>query len=491
MMWELIAANRKKSIVLFIMMALCLVALGYFIGEAAYGRGGGVGGLFIALGIWGFLAVLSRFAGSSIMLATSRAHKVERDLYPQLYNIVEEMKIASNMEAVPQIYIIEDASPNAFATGMKPENSSIAVTTGLLSRLNRDELQGVVAHEMSHIMNRDVQFMTLAGIMLGSIVLISEVFLRSLWFSSGSNRRSRVSSKGGGQIQIIIIIAAIAFAILAPLFARLLYFAISRKREYLADASGARLTRYPEGLASALEKIATSGKKLSVANKVTAPMYITNPFASGKAALSNLSSTHPPIDERIRILREMSGGAGYLNYQRAFSKIKGKPTMIIPGSGLKRYESVSIREPAVSADKTAGGKKSARDAIDLLRAVHGYAFLVCVCGLKIKIPADFDRSSFPCPRCGRENEVPLAVLAGIGGALDSAEKADGSTAARQKRKPGTQAVMEPLTYSKKSDGWESFSCSCGKLLQLSPAFKAPTIKCRHCGRITKIAAGAS
>lgn len=484
MMWELISANKKRSIMLFVIMFLCLVVLGFFAGEAFWGENGGIGGLFIALGIWGFMSVMSVFAGGSIMLATSKAREVTPDLHPQLYNVVEEMKIAAGLPAIPKIYIIEDPAPNAFATGFKPEKSAVAVTTGLLQRMNRDELQGVIAHEMSHIMNRDVQFMTIAGVMLGSIVLISEVFLRGMWFSGGGRRRSRVDTKGGGQAQMIIILVAIAVAILAPLFARLFYFAISRQREYLADASAARLTRYPEGLASALEKIAFSGKKLAVANKVTAPMYIVNPLAPPGMKAASLTSTHPPLQKRIEILRSM-GGANYTSYQRAFSKVMGKPTMIIPGSGLKQDdgETLSIRKPS---EDTKSEKRSARDAIDLLRAASGYAFIVCVCGLKIKIPPDFEKSSIECPRCHRENEVPFAVLAGMGDMLDKAGVGDTPEAKPAKRPDASSPDGGPLEYVRRGNGWETFSCSCGALMQLSPAFKAQTMQCRNCGRVTRI-----
>jgi heat shock protein HtpX len=491
MMWELISANKRRSIMLFVVMFVCLVALGYLVGEALYGENGGMGGLFIALGLWGFLSVVSVFGGGSIMLASSRARPVTRELYPQLYNIVEEMKISAGLPAIPKIYIIDDPAPNAFATGFTPEKSAIAVTTGLLARLNRDELQGVIAHETSHIMNRDVQFMTIAGVMLGSIVLISEVFLRGMWLSGGGRRRSRVDTKGGGQAQMIIILIAIAVAILAPIFARLFYFAISRQREYLADASGARLTRYPEGLASALEKIANTDKRLAVANKVTAPMYIVNPLAPPGRALTNLTSTHPPLQKRIEILRAMSSGVNYTDYQRAFSKVMGKPTMIIPGSGLKEDEKgkISIRQASDEDTTKPGGKKSTRDAIDLMRAVNGYAFIVCACGLKMKLPPDYKDPSIKCPRCGRNNEVPLAVLAGVGAMGDMLEKsgAGGIPEARPAKKPSGGGAKEgPLEYVRKGRGWETFACSCGALMQLSPAFSAKTMQCRTCGRVTRI-----
>jgi heat shock protein HtpX len=254
-MWELIEENKRRSWIIFMSMGIFLIVLGYFIGAVWFPPEGGMFGILIALCIWVILSLISYSSGDSILLLTSRAREISHDVHPQLFNIVEEMRIASSLPAMPKIYIIDEPAPNAFATGRSPQRSAIAVTAGLLSRLNRDELQGVIAHEMAHIMNRDVLYVTFAGVMLGSIVMLSELFLRSLWYSSTSSRRYRVSSsKGGGQVQAVIFIVAIVLAILAPIIARLFYFALSRRREYLADASAVRLTRFPQGLASALER---------------------------------------------------------------------------------------------------------------------------------------------------------------------------------------------------------------------------------------------
>lgn len=313
------------------------------------------------------------------------------------------MKISAGLPAMPKIYIMNETAPNAFATGIKPENSAVAVTAGLLARLNRDELQGVIAHEVSHIVNRDVMFMTFAGIMLGSIVLISEVFLRSLWFGGG--RYSSKSSKSSGQGQLIIMIVAIAFAILAPILAQLLYFAISRKREYLADASAVRYTRYPEGLASALEKISQNTIELKTANKVTAPMYIVNPLKPKEQKLSDLTSTHPPISERIRILRSMSGGANYIDYQNAFNVVKKHKVNLIPSSGLADQTSVGLKEIVSSSIPLGLTKQVKREAGDIMMKVNNYSFVDCECGLKIKIPPDFKKDTVICPRCGRTHSL--------------------------------------------------------------------------------------
>ena len=477
-MWELIQANKRKSIILFVCMGLCLLLLGYVIGALIDPKSGGMLGLFIAVVIWFVMSLVSYFAGDSIILSMSGAKEVTHDIHPQLFNIVEEMKIAANLPFMPKVYIIDDAAPNAFATGTKPGKTSIAVTAGLLSRLNRDELQGVVAHEMSHISNRDVLFVTFAGVLLGSIVLISQIFLRSMWYSSGSSRRYRSDGRGGGQAQLIIIAVAIVFAILAPIFAQLLYFALSRKREYLADASAAKLTRYPEGLASALENISSTNLNLASANKATAPMYIVNPLKEEGMKLSDLTSTHPPTSERIKILRSMSQGVNYLSYQKAFSLVKGQVSPIIPASGMGATQVIPIRQASVDPQKEQTKKKDARDVGDLIRAVNQYAFLTCACGLRIKVPPDFNKPQIDCPRCGREIEVPLTEL--------SAMAAVGAVIPKVAKKREEQVKTESLTYKRKGNGWESFLCSCGKLNQISPMFSGSQIVCNNCGRKIEI-----
>lgn len=476
-MWELIRANKRKSIILLFGMGAGLALLGYVIGLAFLGPNGGMIGISIALALWIVLSLISFLSGDSILLAVSKAKRVSHDVHPQLFNVVEEMKIASNFPHMPKVYIINDPAPNAFATGRNPKNCAIVVTAGLLSRLNRDELQGVVAHEMSHIVNRDIVFMTLAGILLGSIVLISNVLLRGLWYSSYSRSSRRyTSSRGGGQAQIILIVVAIAFAILSPIIARLLYLAISRKREYLADASAVRLTRYPEGLASALEKISSSTVNLSTANKVTAPMYIVNPLKPKKMSLSNLSSTHPPIQERVRILRGMTHGVNYSEYQKAFSGIRGSRTVIIPPSGLRESKDVPIRQASLEKGVKQTKKQSARDIGDLMRAVNNYAFLVCVCGLKMKLPPNFKKSQIGCPRCKREVKVPIVELATMAAATGVI-----SVAADKKQ--------SPYEYLRKGKGWETFTCACGKSLNLSPVFSASHIRCNNCGTRIRIISG--
>ncbi|MHC4719384.1 MAG: M48 family metallopeptidase, partial [Planctomycetota bacterium] len=400
-------ANKRNSIFLMVLMALALFLLGYLIGFVFFGPHGAFLGLIIASAIWIIMTLISFSGGDQIFLLASRAKPVTHDVHPQLFNVVEEMAISASLP-VPKVYIIDDPAPNAFATGRKPETASIAVTAGLLGRLNRDELQGVVAHEMSHILHRDVLFVTLAGIMLGSIVLLSQVFLRGMFYSSMSGRRRCSSgSGGGGAAMAIMLLIAIIAAILAPIFAHLLYFALSRKREYLADAGAARLTRYPEGLACALEKIANdTSPQLAAANKVTAPMYIANPLKKKKkgAKLSNLSSTHPPISERIKILRNMTHGAAFKDYEKAFTDVT-KARTVVPTSALKQKEDVDLRRPGAPAKQKPTQKQQLRQIGDLMRTVNGFIFLTCLCGLKLKIPPNFKAEKVKCPKCSRILEL--------------------------------------------------------------------------------------
>ena len=238
-------------------------------------------------------------------LASAGAKKIEKADAPQLWNVVEEMCVASGLP-MPKVYLIEDSALNAFATGRKPETASVAITRGLLDRLNREELQGVMAHEMSHVGNRDILFATLMAVLVGSIVLISHMLLRGMFWGGGRRRRS--SSDGGGGVQAILMVAGILFAILAPIFAKILQLAVSRQREYLADATAARLTRNPRGLASALRKLTSDTEVLESANRATAHMYIVNPIKKLEARAKGMFSTHPPIEDRVERLLSMAGG---------------------------------------------------------------------------------------------------------------------------------------------------------------------------------------
>jgi len=388
-------------------MAALLMALGYVIGMIFFDSA--IGGLIIAAIVWAFMSLIAYFQGDSILLSMAKARKIGPKEMPRLYNIVEEMKIASGLEKMPDIYIIDDPAPNAFATGRKPENASIAVTTGLLQRLNRDELQGVIAHEIGHIKNRDILFMIVAGVMLGSIVILAWYASRFMIFGAMSGgRRSSSRDSGGGAAQVIILLVGLVLMILAPIAAQLIYFAVSRKREYLADASSALYTRYPEGLASALEKIAAAPQQLKSANQATAPMYIINPLHKEGKAASDLTSTHPPISERVRILRAMAGGAAYADYEAAYEKVKqGKG--LLAKSAVASVGVVGIREASAPeagyAEPPAEKAARTREASDLLLKMNKYRTVDCECGTRWKLPPGFRGDSIQCTRCGRHIKV--------------------------------------------------------------------------------------
>ncbi|MDP9477512.1 MAG: M48 family metallopeptidase [Actinomycetota bacterium] len=298
---ERIARNRRNSLLLIAGFLAFVAVFGYIIGFAWIGDpAGALFGLGLAFVVGVVSGLLSYFAGDRMVLAASRAKEITHDDAPVLFNVVEEMAIASGLP-MPKIYIVNDTAPNAFATGRDPEHASVAVTRGLLEKLDRDELQGVIAHEMAHVGNFDIRYAMLVGILVGTTVLISDFFLRGLWFGGG--RR-----EGGNQLQIIMILVALVLAILAPLFARLLQLSISRQREYLADATAVRLTRNPKGLADALAKISGDRQVLEAANRATAHLYIVNPIKKFEKRSRGLFSTHPPIEERIKVLRQMETG---------------------------------------------------------------------------------------------------------------------------------------------------------------------------------------
>jgi heat shock protein HtpX len=369
-----------------------------------------VGGILIATVIAIFLGSLAYFAGGGVMLAMSGARQIEHKDHPQLFNVVEEMSIAAGLP-MPKVYIIDDTALNAFATGRNPQTASVAITKGLLMRLNRDELQGVIAHEMSHVLNRDILFMTMAGILVGSVALLADTFRRSLWYGAGSRRRRSSRDNEGGAMVIIALVASV----LAPIAAHLLYLACSRRREYLADATAAQLTRYPEGLAGALEKLKRDHEPLEVANRATAPMYIVNPFKGKEAAALSLGSTHPPLDDRINILRGMAGGASLAEYERAWEKAHGGERLA-SASGIK---SASKEAPIRAAsDKPRSARtpqerlNQAHEALDMVRRLGGFLFLTCVCGASLKIPPAFPHPLVRCPRCGAKHEVKKAKAQG-------------------------------------------------------------------------------
>ncbi len=299
MVWDRIGANKRATwvlLVLFLGLAAGLIAVIALAIGLPIGVMGAAGIGIIAYGLFSY------FASTRITLSISGAHEVTKEEEWEYVRRVENLCIGAGLP-MPKTWVLEDSAPNAFATGTSPKSAHVVVTRGLLDKLEPIELEGVLAHELSHIANFDTRVMTLTVVLVGVIVLLSDFFLRFSMYGTGSRPGNR--SRGKDNAGAILLVAAIVGAILAPLIAQALKFAISRRREYLADSSGALLSRHPEALARALEKIAGDTEPLEAANKATAHLYIANPLREHASALNNLFDTHPPIEERIRILRSM------------------------------------------------------------------------------------------------------------------------------------------------------------------------------------------
>src|SRR3989338_8322076 len=295
--YEEISKNKRKSFLLIFVFFVLVIALGLAFGVW---WGNQYFGIILAVVIGFIYFLISYFSGTKMILTMTRAQEATKPKYTTLFNTVEGLTIAAGLPQPPKVYVIQDSALNAFASGRDPKHYIVAVTSGLLEKMNKLELEGVLAHEMSHIKNYDIRVMMLAAVLVGVTVLLSDFLLRSFWYSGHGDRRD----KGGGAL---ILVFALALAILAPLIGELIKLAISRKREFLADASGAQLTRYPKGLADALRKIKNDPDPLvDYANKATAHLFISTPFRKNKPGfMKNLFSTHPPIGERIERLEKM------------------------------------------------------------------------------------------------------------------------------------------------------------------------------------------
>lgn len=299
------AANKRNSFFMAAFVIALLGLLGFAIGFAVFGEpAGGVVTTAGAVGFGALAGVGTYFAGDSLVLSVSGAKEVKEGDAPQLMNVVREMAIAANIP-MPRVHLIDDTAPNAFATGRDPKHASIAVTTGLLEKLDREELQGVIGHELAHVRNLDIRFSLVVGVMVGAIAILADFFLRFTFWGGGRGSRNRDS--GGGGAAIIVFVIAIVLAILAPLISRFIQMAVSRQREYLADASSIELTRNPYGLERALAKISGDPEILEVANRGTQHMYFTNPIKKFEERSTSLMSTHPAIIDRINRLRQLTG----------------------------------------------------------------------------------------------------------------------------------------------------------------------------------------
>lgn len=309
---DLIARNRRNTVLLVIAMGLLIVALAAGIAAAAMQYGAGVirlEGVLMAVGVAVVIVILSTlwsyFAGAATILRISGAREISKADDPQLFNVVEELSIAAGLP-MPRVYLIDSAALNAFATGRDPKHAAVAITRGLRAKLERDELTAVMAHEMAHVRHFDIRLTMMIATMVGLIVLACDVLLRSAFYSGRGSSRRR-SSGGGGAGAIVMIVLALLLAIIAPLLARMIQFAVSRQREYLADAGAVELTRDPQGLIDALRKLAADHTPLETANRATAHLYIDNPFlqARGAEEWNSVFSTHPPMSQRIARLEAL------------------------------------------------------------------------------------------------------------------------------------------------------------------------------------------
>lgn len=301
--WDHVSSNIFKTWIIMFFFTFFTVGIVYVFARAwGFDQVGGLGIVGISLIVTGVMNFISYYWSDKIVLGISGAKPIEKKDNPELYRIVENLCIAAGLPT-PRIYILEDSAPNAFATGRNPKHSAIAFTTGILQKLNKQELEGVTAHELSHVGNRDTLVMSVVAILVGTIATLADWYMHSLWWGGGDSDER--DSKSG----TVFMVLALVMAILAPIIATLIQLAVSRRREFLADASGVLLTRYPEGLASALAKISGDREPLEVANRGTAHMYIVNPLKGKDVAgwFAGLFNTHPPIKDRIRALQEMEG----------------------------------------------------------------------------------------------------------------------------------------------------------------------------------------
>jgi len=297
-MYNDITANKRRTVVLIIIFTAVIITVGWVLGQQFSDAGSGI---VFAVMVATIMNLVGYYKGDAVALATSGAKQISKLDNPYLYNTVENLAITSGLPT-PKIYVINDPSPNAFATGRDPAHASVAVTSGLLDSMNKIELEGVLAHELAHVKNFDIRIMTIVVVLVGTVMLLSDILLRSMWF------KDRRSNNDNGQAQLVLMLVGLVLALLSPILAELLKMAISRNREYLADASGALLTRYPEGLASALQKIADYDQPLKKANHATAHLFLANPFdPKVTKKFEQWFSTHPPIEDRIARLRKMGG----------------------------------------------------------------------------------------------------------------------------------------------------------------------------------------
>ena len=416
-MWALIRSNRRRTVMLVI-SSLCVMALaGYLVAgimprvgslimnpAAAGGRPplfspmAGLLGVEIAVLVWLFVTVVACVQGDRILLAAAGARALEQEDHPQFYHVVEEMSLAASLPRVPRPHVIDDPSLNAFAAGISPQRAAIAVTAGALATLTRDELQGVVAHEIAHIANSDILFMTVACLFTGAA-------RGGALSPPPATKRRRFAVRAGAVEPRVSLLHTLLrrisamLALLAPVSVIPVLFGVARRRDYLADACAALYTRYPEGLASALYVMAGDTRSVLQRNPATATLYTVNPYRKemGVHTPLLLAITHAPAQQRIAILRSIHTTVSLAAYERAWQRATGRASRLLP----RRADpgpAYSIRGPA---DVPAAGRVPKHGVLDCARRMHRYTFLSCACGMHIKLPPDYPADQILCPRCAR------------------------------------------------------------------------------------------
>ena len=500
-MWTLVRANRMQTALLVAISLVTSVVIGYVLGRIA-GVALGVGprveaglvGVEVAIVVWVVITVVTWYQGDALILAAAGAEPIEFKDHPQFCNVVEEMALAANLGRTPKPYIIQEQAMNAFATGMRPEMTAIAVTAGALARLNRDQLQGLVAHETAKIAHGDVLFLSLVSLMTGA------VFARGAGRGRDTFGRNPRYTRGGVPLpagQGLARALCGGLAVFAPVYAIFIAVGVVRKRVYLADAAAALYTRYPEGLAGALHVISGDPYTLVHANRGIATLCTVNPYKKemGIHTPFLLGATHPHTEQRISILRRIHGGVSLGAYQRAWQEEIGTKRQLVPADAMKKVRPVPIRES--ECDMATPPRERARAAGDLVRRLHDYLFLGCICGMRIKLPPTFPRDHVACPRCGRTCTVPTAALiTGAAAAATVVEQATREIADMEGRDPAREAAAREraltaapaLTITRTTPGWMTFKCTCGTPNQISPSFDAPNTVCPECKAKIAIAA---
>ncbi|MDP8221132.1 MAG: M48 family metalloprotease [Candidatus Stygibacter frigidus] len=512
MIEELIRKNQRKSIYLLITSFVILLIVGFVLGSLFYtylaprrGSDYESNRIWFALIFAGFIGLVELVQVYLIFNSKPRTlfkqlglKEANQTQFSKLNNVIAEMSIAAGLARAPEAYVIASKAANAMAFGTRPETGAIAVTAGLLSICNRDELQGVVAHELAHLVNKDSMLLEVCRSTLGMVIVLRDVMLRSLYWGSmgrSSYRTSnRSSGKGNSGFGLVLIIIGVIFAIMAPILIQIIYFSLSREREYLADAVSARLTRYPAGLASALTKIAYSTTTLEKIDKVSAAAFIDQPYGD-VVVTSKGTRTHPPIWNRIKILRKMIGGAGYLDYRKAYEEVVNTTAGFMPESvassttklPLRMAEALVGEQSMVTSEAEMAALTDNVRTEDVIRLTEDYGFIDCDCGLKIKVPADYDKYEIKCPRCGRRHILSENMRGTLASMLDESAVTGAAAAGiiqdvlEDKGEPD-YSKEEKQTYVRDKKGWQEIQCICGYKVQLSPTFIGRFISCRKCKR---------